>query len=235
MTHTPFLTKLKVLLNDRGRDAIYPCILDLVVNGLTLARFSSGDRIPSRQEVTQYIGAWCRHAGLTEEDCRDWLMEYCTVMLSSISKSSLSAIRHSTGSNVKYIYKADVPFECECDSNPFKAQCNSHCTASAGMQASLAERKDKRQNRVHNFERPEAVLETGRLSIKETYRDQFESTLLVIRGEIEKGTSQKTILGLLNGRGLKTRTGRQWTVSILGNEIRRMSGSQESHSDSEEK
>src|SRR3989304_6305290 len=101
MTHTPFLTALRALLDDRSGEVIYPCIHDLVENGLTLARFSSVNRIPTRQDVTQYLSAWCRHAGLTEEECRGWLIEYCTVMLSSISKTSVSGIRHSTKSNVQ--------------------------------------------------------------------------------------------------------------------------------------
>ncbi len=68
MTSTPFLTMLRTLLGDRGQDVIYPCIQDLVENGLSVARFTPADRIPTRQDVTQYIAAWCRHAGLNEED-----------------------------------------------------------------------------------------------------------------------------------------------------------------------
>lgn len=219
MTHTPFLTRLKALLDDRGKDAIYPCIRDLVNNGLTLARFSPGDRIPARQDVTQYISAWCKHAGLTEEDCRGWLIEYCTVMLSSISKTSISGIRHSTKSNVKYIYQADIPFVCELDNNPFRAQCSGDCRAYADMQAKLTDRKNKVPNIGHAVDRPAAIMETRSASVKETYRDQFETALQIIRSESERGTKCKTIIELLNERGLKTRTGRKWTSPILGIEI----------------
>jgi len=233
MAHTPFLTRLRALLDDRGRDVIYPCIQDLVDNGLTLARFSPGDRIPPRQDVTQYIVAWCKHAGLTEEECRDWLIEYCAVMLSSISKTSISGIRHSTKSNVKYIYQADIPFVCECDNNPFKAQCSGNCPAYADMQAKLTDRKNKGPNIGHDVERLTAVMEARSPSAKETYRDQFETALQVIRSEIERGTKRKTIIELLNERGLKTRTGRNWTYSILGAELSSINGCHDGQCDRE--
>lgn len=231
MAHTPFLTSLRSLLDDRGRDVIYPCIQDLVNNGLTLARFSPGAQIPPRQEVTQYIAAWCKHAGITEEDCRGWLIEYCVIMLSSISKTSISGIQHSTKSNVKYMYHADIPFVCEHDNNPFKAQCSVNCPAYADIQAKLTDRKNKGSNIDHDVERPTAVIETPSLSVKETYRDQFETALQVIRSEIERGTERKTIVELLNERGLKTRTGRKWTYSILGAELSNINGCHDGQGD----
>jgi len=98
-----FLTALTAVLGDRGTERIYPCIRDLVGNGLVLSRFSADDRTPHRQDITQYLAAWCRYAGLTAEECRTWLTEYCMYVLSSISKTSLSGIRHSTKSNIRYI------------------------------------------------------------------------------------------------------------------------------------
>jgi hypothetical protein len=215
MVHTTFLTKLRSLLDDRDWDVIYPCIQDLIDNGLTLARFSPGAQIPPRQEVTQYIAAWCKHAGITEEDCRGWLIEYCVIMLSSISKTSLSGIRHSTKSNVKYIYHADISFLCEQNDNPFKAHCSVNCPAYVDMQIKLTDRKNKGSNIDHEVERPTAVIETPSLSVKETYKEQFETALQVLRNEIARGTEKKTIVELLNERGLKTRTGRKWTYSTL--------------------
>lgn len=135
--NAPFLTGLKTLLGNRGGEIIYPCIEDLVSHGLNLASFSSGDHVPSRQDVTQYLATWCKHAGLSQEECREWLIGYCVVMLSSISKTSLSGIRHSTKSNVKYIYQADIPFMCNRDNNPFRAQCRGDCPEYDGLQASL--------------------------------------------------------------------------------------------------
>ena len=166
MTSTPFLTNLRTLLGDRGQDVIYPCIQDLVENGLTAARFSPADRIPTRQDVTQYIAAWCRHAGLNEEDCRGWLVEYAVVMLSSISRTSPSGIRHSTKSNVRYIYHGNIPFICECDENPFRAQCSINCPVYADMQARLIERKSKEPDIEDAIERPAGIFEIQKPSFR---------------------------------------------------------------------
>ncbi len=55
-----FLTVLIDVLGDRGAEKIYLCIQDLVNNGLVLSRFSDDDRTPQRQDITQYLAAWCR-------------------------------------------------------------------------------------------------------------------------------------------------------------------------------
>lgn len=222
MTDTSFLRRMNTLLGDRGRCGIYPCVQDLVENGLTVARFSPADPIPTRQDVTQYLAAWCRHAGLSQEDCHNFLVEYSVVMLSSISKTSPSGIRHSTKSNVKYIYHANIPFICECDGNPFRAQCSASCPVYAVMQVKLLERKRKKADIEHVVEQPAEIFEMQKSSVKETYKDQFDAALEVIRGEMDRGTGRKAILDLLIERGFKTRTGKRWTYSILGNEQSRI-------------
>ena len=222
LTPTPFLTKLRTFLGDRAQDVIYPCIQDLVENGLTVARFSPADRIPTRQDVTQYIAAWCRHAGLNGKDCRGWLVEYAVVMLSSISRTSPSGIRHSTKSNVRYIYHVDIPFICGCHGNPFRAECSINCSVYADMQAKLIERKSKEPDIEDAIERPAGIFEIQKPSVRDTYKDQFEAAMEVIRGEMEKGTGRKAILNHLIERGFKTRTGKKWSYSILGNEQSRI-------------
>jgi hypothetical protein len=109
----------------------------LVENGLGLARFSAGEIAPQRQDITQYMAAWSRHAGLSEEESCGWLIDYCTIMLSSISPRSPAAIRHSTKSNLRYIYRSAVPFFCPCVNNRFRAQCSSDCPVYADMQAKI--------------------------------------------------------------------------------------------------
>jgi len=52
-----FLNVLDTLLGDRGQDALYPCIRDLVEHGLDLARFAAGETPPQRQDITQYLAA----------------------------------------------------------------------------------------------------------------------------------------------------------------------------------
>lgn len=222
MNNTLFLRRLSDFFSDSSKGKIYPCIQDLVKNGLQGTRFSPDARIPTRQEVTQYLAAWCRHAGLNQEDCLAWLVEYSVAMLSSISKASPSGIRHSTKSNVNYIYRADIPFLCECDENPFRAHCSTDCPLYAGMQAKLAERRNKKPDILHVIQGPAGIPEIQKPSVRERYKDQFETAMEVIRSEIEKGTERKAILDLLIERGFKTRTGKRWTYSILGNEQSRI-------------
>jgi len=217
-----FLRRLSNLFRDSNRGKIYLCIQDLAENGLQVARFSPDAPIPTRHEVTQYLAAWCRHAGLSQEDCLAWLVEYSVTMLSSISKASPSGIRHSTKSNVNYIYRADIPFLCECDENPFMALCSADCPLYADMQAMLAEKRNKKPDISHVIQGPVGIPEIQKPSVRETYKNQFEAAMEVIRSEMEKGTERKAILDLLLERGFKTRTGKKWTYSILGNEQSRI-------------
>lgn len=219
---TTFLRRLSDFFRDSGRGKIYLCIQDLVENGLQVARFSPDARIPTRQEVTQYLAAWCRQAGLSQEDCLAWLAEYSVAMLSSISRTSPSGIRHSTKSNLMYVYRSDIPFLCECDENPFRAHCSTDCPLYADMQAKLAERRNKNPDILHVIQEPAGVPEMQKPSVRERYKNQFEAAIEVIRSEMEKGTERNAILNLLIERGFKTRTGKRWTYSILGNEQSRI-------------
>jgi hypothetical protein len=213
---------LSDLFRDLNRGKIYPCIQDLAENGLQKVRLSPDAPIPTRQEVTQYLAAWCRHSGLSQEDCLAWLVEYSVAMLSSISKASPSGIRHSTKSNVKYIYRADIPFLCECDENPFRALCSVDCPLYADMQAKLVEKRNKKSDMLYVIPEPVGLPEIQKPSVRERYKNQFETALKVIRSEMEKGTGRRAILDLLIEREFKTRTGKRWTYSILGNEQSRI-------------
>ncbi len=57
--------------------------------------------------------------------------------------------------------------------------------------------------------------------VKEKYRDQFEKAWEVVLDSINKGVAIKNIVTVLNERGLKTRTGREWTFSILQAELKK--------------
>ena len=216
-----FLTALTAVLGDRGTERIYPCIWDLVGNGLVLSRVSADDRTPQRQDITQYLAAWCRYAGLTAEECRMWLTEYCVDVLSSISKTPLSGIRHSTKSNVRYIYRSGIRFVCEREENWFKAKCSANCPAYADSGAKANHKPDCPSDEVHPTQPAERV-KTTILPVKAIYREQVEEALEFMRLEIRKGTKRERILQLLNERGLKTRTGRKWTYSILQFELAKM-------------
>lgn len=220
----PFLIRLNTLLGDRGKDTIYPCIRDLVENGLGLARFSAGEIAPQRQDITQYMAAWSRHAGLSEEESCGWLIDYCTIMLLSISPRSPAAIRHSTKSNLRYIYRSAVPFLCQCANNRFRAQCGSDCPVYADMQAKIRAKASEVLN-PRPVARPQSPLPEPALPVKEVYRKQFQAGLRFALDEVQKGTKMRRIVDLLNERGLKTRTGRKWQYAILRNELKNLQNS----------
>jgi len=220
----PFLSILDTMLGDRGKDTIYPCIRDLVEHGFDLARFSAGEITPQHQDITQYLAAWSRHAGLSEEESSGWLIDYCIAMLSSLSTRSPAAIRHSTKSNLRYIYRSAVPFLCQCANNRFRAQCSSDCPVYADMQANLRAQASEVLH-PRPVARPPPPLIEPVLPVKEVYLEQFQTGLLLALDEVQKGTKIRRIIELLNERGLKTRTGRKWQYAILRNELQNVKNS----------
>lgn len=225
-----FLSILDTMLGDRGKDTIYPCIRDLVEYGLDLARFSAGEIKPQHQDITQFLAAWSRHAGLSEEESSIWLIDYCMTILASLTMRSLAAIRHSTKSNLRYIYRSSVPFLCQCANNRFRAQCSSNCPVYADMQAKL---HDKASEMLHPTPvvRPQASLIESMLFVKEVYLEQFQAGLRLATDEVQKGTKIGRIVEILNERGLKTRTGRKWQYAILCNELRNLKKSHIPHTE----
>ena len=221
MAATSFMDRLMDLLGEKGRDAVYPCIRDLAVNGLQLSRLSPSDHASNRQEVTQYLAAWCRSVDLSEDVCRKWLLDYAIAMLSSISKSSPSGIRHSTKSNVKYIYRSQVPFVCGREDNPFRAQCSATCSVYTEMAGKAAIREDTAHS-VVNRARTEPTTPNSFVPVKEVYKDQFMAATRLVRRELTNGTKKKRILDILKQQGMKTGTGREWTYGILCGEIRKL-------------
>ncbi len=218
MTDTAFLTRLKTLLSDLGTEKLYPCIQDLIQNGPAMGRFAAGDRTPQRQDITQYLAAWCRHAGLLPEECREWLIDYCVTRLAPISKTSIGGIRHSTKSNVKYIFRSEVSFLCDCEDNPFRAHCSVNCPVHDEMQAKLAERRERAANVTYEVQRREPVAPVPFISVKEKYKDEFQAALQFIRQELEKGTKSKVVVKSLIDGGFKTRTGREWNAGTYARE-----------------
>jgi hypothetical protein len=213
-----FLNVLDTLLGDRGKDTLYPCIWDLVEHGLDLARFAAGESTPQRQDITQYLAAWSRHAGLTEEEASAWLVDYCAARLAALSRRTPAAVRHSTKSNLRYIYRSAVPFLCHGANNPFRAHCCPECPVYADMEA-------KRQAKAIELAQPRPVVRPPApvivsLSVKEANQEQFQTGLRFALEEVRNGTKIRRIVELLNERGLKTRTGREWKYAILRNELR---------------
>ncbi len=89
------------------------------------------------------------------------------------------------------------------------------------MKTEFANENSQEANVVHNDRPADAVASPGS-PVKEPYREQFQTALCLVRREIANGTKKMAILGLPNQHGLKTRTGREWTSSILRMEIHKM-------------
>ncbi|MCK5507361.1 MAG: hypothetical protein KAI50_02440 [Desulfobacterales bacterium] len=219
-----YLNKLRKILTENNEKYLFPCIRDLVANGLNLERFSDEDRIPSRQDITQYLAAWFKHTGLSSDECRKWMIEYCVGMLSAISSSSKSRIRHSTKSNIKYIYKSDVTVNCRCKQNSFKALCDPACPIYEEMT------QRAKESEAVSILKPKRIADKGvadeivsiQISSKEKYRDQFKKAMEVAHNHIQQRVSKKEIVNLLNNSGFKTRTGKKWSYSILVVELKKL-------------
>jgi len=218
--HLKSLTKI---LGNTNKRFLFSCIKDLVLNGPALSRFSDDEYKPTRQDITQFMAAWFRYTEISREVWQGWLIEYCVDVLSSISSSSKSQIRHSTKSNVKYIYRYEVSFICGCEDNRLKAICEKSCPVYGEMQEKQREMREKEANRFHEpITLPiDHKAEDSRAPVKEIYLEQFEKALEFIRDNLKKGIAYKKIVTLLNEDGFKTRTGKRWKYPTLMTEVRK--------------
>lgn len=220
------LKSLTEILSDKVETHLFSCVDDLVVNGLSLDRFSTEGLKPTRQDVTQFIAAWFKHIGISAEECRDWMIEYCVDVLSPISSSSKSQIRHSTKSNIKYIFKSDVKFDCGCENNDFKAICKRDCPVYDEMSILYQERLAREANKSYEIERKESDYQiiVQPLLLRDQYKDQFEKGMKVVREKIKEGVARKDIVAFLNDKEYKTRTGKKWTYANLAIELKKKRG-----------
>lgn len=105
----------------------------MVGNGPNLTRLQAEGVVVNRQDLTQYLAAWGRSVGLDEETCRTRLTDFAVKTLSALSRRSAAAIRHSTRSNVRYIYRSEIPFVCGRQANRCRAHCEPHCPVYEAM------------------------------------------------------------------------------------------------------
>jgi len=207
----PQLAALRQMLGDRAGALLFPCVKDLVTHGLDVERFEQGQSHPNRQDVTMYLAAWLKHAGLTTDIfCTSWFTGYCEAKLAAISSSSPSQVRHSARSSLKYVLGADIPFACRRADNPFRAHCTTACPHHA-----VANQPMVRTPAPPSVPAPPVVPEKK----KATFAAQFAEAMKVARTEIGQGKTREGVVALLNERGFKTRTGREWTAAILRAEL----------------
>ena len=209
------LEMLSRLTQHNGLGEIHQCIEDLVANGLRPERFSAGEVRPDRQTVTQYFASWCRRVGLSQEECAEWLVDYCQETLAPLSHSSLSQIRHSTKSNLKYIYRDASGFVCYGRHNFFKAACSEACPF-YHEQMLLYEKYLQEKEAVKNYALREVPLEE-RLAqqLQEETKQKFAACIKLIREKAGEGLNYPQIVAFLNAREYKTRQGKPWNVANL--------------------
>jgi len=199
-------------------EMIYPCIEDLVKSGLSTERFPDQDITPTRQDITQYLLTWFKSVGMDADGCREWILEYSLEVLAPLSSGSPSKIRHSTKSNLKYIFSSDVQFECDCKHNPFRAACNENCPVYREMHFKYQRRKAKEANQTYEVEPlPQIDPDTFefRPSVKEKYKEQYDKSVQQMAELFEKGMPLKDIVTYLNKKKLYSRTGVRWTYANL--------------------
>ncbi len=214
-----YLKKLMKLIDQKDVSGfLYPCIEDLVYNGLSTERFSDQDITPTRQDITQYLLTWFKTNGIDADGCREWILQYSLDVLAPLSSSSQSKIRHSTKSNLKYIFKSDVQFECDSKHNPFRAACNANCPVYREMLAKYQKRKAEEANQTYEVE-PLPRIDPDefeyRPSVKEKYKEQYDKSVKMMQGLFEKGMPLKDIVTYLNKKKLYSRTGVRWTYANL--------------------
>jgi len=199
---------------------LFPCIEDIISGRIeSKSPPAISDRF-SRQDVTQYLGVWFKYIGVSKEACQEWMIEYAVQVLSKISSSSHSRIKHSTKSNLKYIYKSDISFDCGCENNIFKASCNQNCPIYKEMFDKYKERNVLRSRQTYEIKPISNRDEVEQSSIKDVYKEQFEKALETAIEYVEKGISKQEIVKSLNTQDFKTRTGKKWSYSTLLNELK---------------
>jgi hypothetical protein len=208
------LEKLMNIIATEGKGEPFSCIKDLVENGLSLNRFAEGEHRPNRNETTLFLAAWCKHMGFTPEVYHDWLIDYAVDVLSGISSSSLSQIRHSTKSTIKYLHGSDVTFSCNCQNNVFKAICSSDCPIYGEMEEIYLRNLAVDQKRIEELQQmnqekaPDPDPESP--TVTKRYKKQFDEAVGLITQYLKEGHTKKEVFVILNEKGYKTITGHDW-------------------------
>lgn len=216
------IDRLRKILDDVQQERIYTCIRDVVSHGIVPERFKPGESLPTRQDATHFILAWLKHSGVPADRCRKWMISYCERVLSPISSSSPSRIRHSTKSVIKYIYRSeDASFDCGCEQNELKATCDPNCPLYGEMQTKYRMRMEQLHDNIHCVRRLVEPPPESLLQVKERHQEQFEKAMDVVREQLKQQASPVEITRYLNDHGYSTRTGRPWTVAILRYEIKK--------------
>jgi hypothetical protein len=215
----PLLEELERLTQNTGRKPP-SWLADLVLNGPRLESWPSDSGKPNRMMLTEFLARWLKFAGISQEECQEWLLAYCCQVLKPYSKSSPSAIRHGTKATTRWVYRSAFPFDFE------KMACGPAEVLFPGQPAYAAilvkwhaELLEAKQLQLDNYRPPE--LPPPPIPVKARYKEQFEKAMALARQEREKGAKPPAIVETLNEQGFLTRTGRRWTISTLDSCLRK--------------
>ena len=214
------LEKLMKIVEAEGRGEPYACIKDLVENGLSLDRFAAGEHRPNRNETTIFIVAWCSRMGFTPDVYRDWLIDYAVDVLSGISSSAPSQIRHSTKSIIKFIHgSSGTAFSCNCQHNNFKARCLSDCPIYGEMEELYLRNLEITQTRNEELQQKSVKYDPepdpASLTVTQRFRKQYDEAVDLITQYLKEGRAKKDILVILQEQGYKTITGLDWKAGNI--------------------
>jgi len=213
-----YFQKLLDLIKNNNKNDPFVCIRDLVENGLSLDRFTTNNlREPSRHEIALFIAAWCRFEGFEPDMYRDWLTDYCVDVLSKISSSSASQIRHSTKSSINYIHRSKISFVCSCENNIFRAHCSLNCPIYDEMKEIYLQNLDSEQKRIAAYQKKSEVNkpDPDSLPVTKKYEKQFIEAVGIIKERLKNGDTKKEIATFLHVKGYKTRTGCEWKAATV--------------------
>ncbi len=220
MNTNDYLIRLESILGTRKDEYLFACFKDLIVNGLQKNKFVDNELLPNRQDIVQFLSEWSRYAGMTQQQCLDWLLPFTMEVLSSLSRSSPSSIRHGTKSMIRHIYVSEKKFLCGREGNRFHARCSSACGIYDQMATGVIPKMVITTSPPINYE--QLLAKPRKPGLKDAYREQFEEALQLIQTERSKNTTRKNILKLLLEGGFKTITGKPWTLCVLNQEIGKM-------------
>ncbi len=206
------LKKLNEILANNRRVKPFACIKDLVENGISNVKKASESQRTSRHEITLFLSAWFRLLRLEAEDYGDWLINYCTDVLSEISSSSSSQIRHSTKSTIKYIHNRNIPFSCNCEKNVLKAVCSTDCPIYERMKNDSLRNLEAEKIQAAEWERinKEEEPDPETLPVMKKYKKQYDEAVTLVKPYLDKGHTKKEIAAFLNEKGYRTITNHDW-------------------------
>lgn len=215
-----YMESLNQILPENDSSVYFPCIKDLIEKGADLQGLFTESRVPNRQEVTQHLLTWFKYIGVSAETCQAWMIHYAVTELGKMSSRSASAIRHSTKSNIKYIYRNDNLPECNFKKDLSKTICSHTCPIyEYRPKKKIASGAPEKQLQTE-AKKPKTVVLPSLLK-RDIYAEQFEEAIQLAEKLVRQGVAKKEICQQLQLRGFKTRTGKEWAYSGVIMELKK--------------